>query len=95
MKRLAAMSGDIVILSSHGVLINGVLYPKSQPLSRDAEDNAIPRIIHNGTYQLAPHIIWLMGDSPKSWDSRYYGPISQSTLLGIGTPLLTKGARSL
>jgi type IV secretory pathway protease TraF len=94
MKRLAAMSGDIVILSPNGVRINGILYPKSRPLSRDAEHNAIPRMIIDGTYQLAPRTIWLMGDSSNSWDSRYYGPIPLSSMLGIGTPLLTKGARS-
>jgi conjugative transfer signal peptidase TraF len=94
MKRLAAVSGDIVILSSDGVLINGMRYPKSRPLSYDAERNAIPRIINDGTYQLAPRTIWLMGDSPNSWDSRYYGPIPRSNILGIGTPLLTKEARA-
>jgi len=94
MKHLAAMQGDVVTVSTSGVRINRVLYPQSTRIERNEAGIPIPTSLRNGTYWLESNTIWLMGDSPQSWDSRYYGPIPTNSIIGIGTPLLTKRAHS-
>jgi conjugative transfer signal peptidase TraF len=37
----------------------------------------------DGTYVILPGTIWLLSASPRSWDSRYYGPVPVSGVRGV------------
>ena len=45
-----------------------------------------------GRYTLAPGECWLMSTHiMNSWDSRYFGPVTQSHIISAAQPLLTWG----
>ncbi len=81
LKRIVARSGDLVSESESGVAVNGVPIPMSKPLPLDSFHRPLqPFMI--GDYRLKDGEVWVMGEMPKSFDSRYYGPISTRLILG-------------
>lgn len=73
-KEVAAVAGDRVVVSERGVSINGRLWPESRPKTRGMDGRPLPSAV--GVYTLRPGEIWVMGEHPDSYDSRYYGPIT-------------------
>src|SRR5258708_2680929 len=88
LKRVVALSGDVVSVSSSGVTINGQLLPNSAPLSHDEAGRplAMTQLDH---FTLGVDQVFLMGVTPTSWDSRYFGPVSLSRCSGSFVPILT------
>ncbi|MFU8797090.1 MAG: conjugative transfer signal peptidase TraF [Gammaproteobacteria bacterium] len=89
MKRVAAVKGDIVSISSEGVCVNGKLLPVSKPFIADAAGRPMfrhaPSVFTLGTSELL-----LMSDvSAVSFDSRYFGPINRSQIIGVIRPVWT------
>lgn len=86
LKRVAGVAGDDVMVDTRGVSINSVLLPHSRPWGgRSARD--LPRA---KSIRLASGNVWLSGqDDPRSYDSRYYGPVPASSVLAAATPLWT------
>jgi type IV secretory pathway protease TraF len=82
LKQIAALPGDTVRVTPEGSYVNGKLWPHS----------AIPAIAPNhfpfGTYLLHPHQLWVLGDNPLSYDSRYFGMIPESLVNATAKPLL-------
>jgi type IV secretory pathway protease TraF len=72
LKQIAALPGDTVRVTPEGSYVNGKLWPHS----------AIPTGASNhfpfGTYVLHPNQLWVLGDNPLSYDSRYFGMIPES-----------------
>lgn len=89
LKLIAGMAGDTVELTQDFVAVNGKRLPLSATLTQDEASyplQAIPR----GIYRLAPHTVWLMGThDARSWDSRYYGAVSQAMIQSAVKPVLT------
>ena len=89
-KRIVAISGDTVVMTPAGVMVNGVLIPNSRPLLRDARNRGLPAL----TVRLSvvrPHQIWVLSQySSRSFDSRYFGPIPDSCVRAAIRPLLTQ-----
>jgi len=77
LKRVVALAGDVVSVSSSGVSINGQLLPNSAPLFHDEAGRtlAMAQLDH---FRLGPDQAFLMGVTPNSWDSRYFGPVALS-----------------
>jgi len=82
-KRVMAVPGDHVVVHGRDIWINGqwveALYLTDflgKPLSAFARDFTVP-----------PHHYWVMATSPYSYDSRYWGTISQSEIIGQGYPI--------
>jgi type IV secretory pathway protease TraF len=85
-KNIAAMEGDTIRITPQGTYVNDKLWPNS----------AIPSDTHGyipfrfGTYKLQPNQFWVLGDSPDSLDSRYFGFVSADEIGTTIKPLWTK-----
>ena len=87
LKQLVALPGDVVTVTPAGVSLNdGPLLPHSAPLSQDSDGKPLPSRL--GTWRLTGY--WLYGtDSPRSFDSRYFGEVAAADLRGIVRPVLS------
>jgi len=83
LKPISAVAGDIVqIRSGHPVTVNGREIPNTE-----AQPDKEPW--PDGTYTVKPGEVWLFSSyNIKSYDSRYFGPVSVSTIQGEAIPLL-------
>jgi conjugative transfer signal peptidase TraF len=88
LKRVVAVEGDVVSVSSSGVKINGQLLPNSAPRAYDEAGRAL-EMAELDEYKLGGDQVFLMGVTPTSWDSRYFGAVSLSRCSGSFVPLLT------
>lgn len=71
-KIVAGSNGDTIELADNGlILINGVTFPNSAPLSHDRAGR--PLSAFELPVTLASDEIWLLSDSPFGFDSRYLG----------------------
>jgi type IV secretory pathway protease TraF len=85
LKKVAAVPGDTVRVTADGVYINGKRWP----------DSAIPTdstFVHYpfGTYTVQTGQLWLLGENPLSFDSRWFGPVPAVLVNSTVQPLLTK-----
>lgn len=87
MKRVAALSGDVIRITDEGVFVNGKLAPNSRPLQIDSNGHAMP--IAYGCYTLGSNQVLLLSDSPKGFDGRYFGPVAKSDIFAVVKPVLT------
>jgi type IV secretory pathway protease TraF len=84
LKQIAALPGDAVRVTPEGSYVNGKLWPHSGiPASA-------PNHFPFGTYLLHPNQLWVLGDNPLSYDSRYFGMIPESLVNATAKPLLIK-----
>ena len=88
LKRVVALEGDVVSVSSSGVSVNGELLANSAPLSRDEAGRPMA-MAQLDQFRLGTDQAFLMGVTPTSWDSRYFGPVSLSRCSGSFVPVLT------
>jgi conjugative transfer signal peptidase TraF len=88
-KYIAAVAGDTVAISPDGVVVNGQVLSESRPLAQDHRGREL-RHIPYGTYVIAPHMVWLAGDTTISWDSKYFGVVNTQAIHGVLTPLWTR-----
>ena len=74
-KPVIAWPGDTVQTSPQGITVNGVLLAHTVSLNHDSQG----RIVHPfayGTYRVQPGQLWAVSSfSPRSFDSRYFGPV--------------------
>jgi type IV secretory pathway protease TraF len=84
LKQIAALKGDTVQTTPEGTYINGKLWPHS----------AIPAGVRDhfpfGNYVLHTGQVWVLGQHPFSWDSRYFGPIPETLVDSTAKPLWTE-----
>lgn len=92
LKRLAAAPGDRIDLGPTGLWVNGRRQVASSPQSLDSRGRALP-VPRYGSYRVGEAELWLMSPHPKSWDSRYFGPLERDRLLGIAKPVWIWGNR--
>jgi len=82
-KRVAAAGGDEVCASSDEVSINGAMVAHRE--ARDAAGRALPT--WSGCRILSADELLLLGDTPDSFDGRYWGPISRRLIEGVWRPI--------
>lgn len=88
-KQVAAMAGDRVSIDEGGVWVNGVRLKNSAPSPVD-EAGRLLQPYYLKDYTLGSDEILLMSDySPASFDGRYFGPISRTTIQSVIVPILT------
>lgn len=87
-KPVAGVPGDTVEVGRDGIWINGLRLANSRPLARDRAGREMPvqrpghRVLGDGEY-------WVQSTrSPRSFDSRYYGPVRRSQILDRRHPVL-------
>jgi len=82
-KRVAAAAGDEVCASGAEVWINGAVVAHRE--ARDAAGRSLPT--WSGCRVLATDELLLLGDTPDSFDGRYWGPISRRLVEGVWRPI--------
>lgn len=86
-KRVAAAEGDEVCASGAEVSINGAVVASRE--ARDTAGRALPT--WSGCRILAADELLLLGDTPDSFDGRYWGPISRRIVEGVWRPIAASG----
>ncbi|EHH03547.1 conjugal transfer pilin processing protease TraF [Agrobacterium tumefaciens CCNWGS0286] len=84
-KTVAALTGQRIEITDH-VLIDGRPLPASSVRGRDGEGRTLtpsPGGI------VPPHHLFLHSSFASSYDSRYFGPVPDSGLLGLARPVFT------
>ncbi|CUX66433.1 Conjugal transfer protein TraF [Agrobacterium tumefaciens str. Kerr 14] len=84
-KTVAALPGQRVEITEH-VLIDGRPIPASSLRDRDGEGRTL--MSHSGG-SVPPHHLFLHSPFASSYDSRYFGPVPDSGLLGLARPVFT------
>lgn len=87
MKPIAALPGDTVEVRPDGVRVNGQLIANSKPVSVDPKGRSMhPKL---GKFKVVPGEVWLVSHfHPKSFDSRYFGPVSVKSLQAQASRIL-------
>jgi signal peptidase I len=86
-KRVIGLPGEIISLQDGSVYINGRLLPEPF-LPPDVRTDTYPGPSKNGyalhhAYRIPAGDVFVMGDNrPESCDSRYWGPVRESTIVG-------------
>jgi conjugative transfer signal peptidase TraF len=89
MKPIVARAGDSLRLSERGMAVNGRALPNSAPLLKDTANRPLSPWPY-GTYAVQPGTVWVVsGYHPRSFDSRYFGPIPEALVRNCVRPLLT------
>jgi conjugative transfer signal peptidase TraF len=90
LKAVAARSGDSVCSRSGRLSING--RDVAAVAERDSRGARLPHWA--GCCRLRPGELFVVSNRvPNSFDSRYFGPISTRSLIGVYRPLLVVGGR--
>ncbi len=86
-KLVAGLQGDVIEQSNNGlILINGVPFHDSAPLSHDRAGRLLrPSVL---PIVLASDEVWLLSESPFGFDSRYLG-VAKLSKCRKAVPLLT------
>ena len=80
LKPVIARSGDVVEVSARGISVNGALLPNTAPLATDTKGRPL-EAWPSGRYIVAPGAIWVASCyHPRSFDSRYFGPLSTAAI---------------
>jgi signal peptidase I len=83
-KRVAGLAGDLVCRRDSQVTINKRTLVAARS---DRQGNLLPA--WNGCRVLSSDEVFLLGDHPASFDSRYFGPVSRSELAGLYRAAIT------
>jgi conjugative transfer signal peptidase TraF len=87
LKPIAATAGDVVAVSAAGVAVNGQQVHGTAQLAQDSAGRPL-RSMAAGAYPVASGEMWLLsGHDPRSFDSRYLGPVPTANVQGIARPL--------
>jgi conjugative transfer signal peptidase TraF len=89
LKPVAAIAGDLVAVSSQGIVVNGVLLPNSKAPTQDSVGRPMEPV-KAGIYTVKPGTVWLVSTYPHSFDSRYFGPLPSANILGTAKPVWVK-----
>ena len=93
MKPIAALPGDRVAASVQGVRVNGRLLPRSAPLADDGDGRPLP-ILAMTEAAVPPGMAWVVSShNPRSYDSRYFGPVPLDRIKTTLRPLWTEASR--
>ena len=86
-KPIAAVAGDLVEVAAAGVRVNGHQVDGSGQLDQDSAGRPL-RAFPAGAYQVQPGEVWLLsGHDPRSFDSRYFGPVAVENVQGVARPV--------
>jgi conjugative transfer signal peptidase TraF len=88
LKPIVARAGNLVEVSAVGISVNGHLLPNTAALHRDTKGRTLTSW-PVGRYTVEPGFVWVASSyNPRSFDSRYFGPIATSSIRDHVKPLL-------
>lgn len=89
-KPVIAWPGDTVQTSSAGIVVNGRLIAHTATIDHDSEGHPV-HPYPPGTYTVAKNQLWVVSSfSPRSFDSRYFGPVPISSVHDWVEPFLVE-----
>lgn len=94
LKVVAAVAGDEIRVGSRGIEVNGCPLSNSQVLPFDRRGHALTSWAP-GNYRLGKGEIWLYAPDQRSWDSRYWGPVSVANVSSQALPCLVFSGYSI
>lgn len=87
MKKVVAVSGDILSVTFEGVFVNQTLIPFSKPKLADGMDRTLPQWqVMNYPLQ-KDEVMTMTNQSEWSFDGRYYGLVRKEQIKGMITPI--------
>jgi conjugative transfer signal peptidase TraF len=89
-KNAVGVAADVVVTSRESVEVNGVALAASHTLERDSRGRSIAHYPF-GQHVMGPYELWVFSSAPRSWDSRYFGPVHVDQVVGIVKPVFTVG----
>ena len=90
-KPVVAVAGDVVTVAPEGIAVDGQPVENTAPLVRDSAGRPL-RPVPAGTYPVPSGQIWLLsGHDPRSFDSRYFGPVPAANVQGVARPVWVFG----
>jgi type IV secretory pathway protease TraF len=76
-----------VIVSRAGVTVNGRSVLDTAPLDKDSAGRPLVPFAP-GTYRVKWREVWLLAAyDPRSFDSRYFGPVPEASVLALARPV--------
>jgi len=84
-KTVIAVAGQRVVVTDR-IEIDGVPFPRSRIIEKDAQGRSLR---HDQSRMVRPGEVYLHSDFIGSWDSRYFGPVPVSGVLGLAQEVLT------
>ena len=88
-KQVIALPGDLVDISPLEVVVNDRRLPNSATAAVDSAGRPLPHVPW-GRHPVPSAQVWLLGTGdPRSWDSRYFGPLSEAQIRATVAPVLT------
>jgi conjugative transfer signal peptidase TraF len=90
LKRVVAIAGDDVTLTSSALFVNGCRLPNSRPLAVDRSGRPVEHWAF-GRSRVPRSKVWIYADHERSWDSRYWGPVPVHNVVATAVPLLIVG----
>ncbi len=88
-KQVVAVAGDRVGIGKEGVRVNGHLLANSAQLPTDRDGLPLPRLSLEDYTMRAGELVTMSTYNPRSFDSRYFGPVHRDQVLSVVEPLLT------
>jgi conjugative transfer signal peptidase TraF len=91
LKPIVAKAGDVVDVSQTGILVNERAIPNTAPLATDTSGRQLTAW-PPGRYVVPPGDLWVASSfNHRSFDSRYFGPVSTMAVRDHVRPLITAG----
>jgi len=88
-KIIGALPGDVVAAEPGWVAVNGARFQDSRTAARDSAGKPLAHVPW-GVRRVGTGEVWLFGfNDPRSWDSRYFGPIPLTSIRGALEPVVT------
>jgi len=89
-KPVVAWPGDTVEISAAGIIVNGQPLPNTATINHDSTGRQL-HPFPAGTYHVQKDELWVVSSfSPRSFDSRYFGPIPLRSVHSWIRPLLVE-----
>lgn len=94
LKPVAAVAGDRVVVTASGIAVNGAPVRNTARFSTDLSGRALPSPPDN--VSVVPEgQVWLLSSyNRRSFDSRYFGPVTTSRIQGVARPVYLREKRS-
>jgi conjugative transfer signal peptidase TraF len=86
-KLVLAGAGDRVELSATGIVLNRCALGAASSSTTDTRGRRLARY-PAGVYSVGAQELWLFSPHRRSFDSRYFGPVSTRSVIGVLRPLL-------
>jgi len=93
-KLVLAAAGDRLALTATAIALNRCRLPASATLFTDTRGRPLPHLAP-GIHRVTTGEIWLFSPHPRSFDSRYFGPVPTTEIQGLIHPLLVSSSPPL